>query len=58
MEKGKGPTLEDRYALDLFIGCGTRSDVARAFDLQNEEFVAIKFLHYHHFNDKKTYERF
>jgi|AGTN01.2.fsa_nt_gi Serine/threonine protein kinase len=54
----KGPTLEDRYVLDKYIGCGTRSDVVRAFDLEKEEFVAIKFLHYHHFNDKKTYERF
>lgn len=58
IEKGPGPTLEDRYALDLFIGSGKRSDVARAFDLKTEEFVAIKFLHYHNFNDKKTSQRF
>lgn len=57
-EKGKGPTLEDRYVLESYIGCGTRSDVVRAFDLKKEEFVAIKFLAYHHFNDKKTYKRF
>lgn len=57
-QKGKGPTLEDRYVLESFIGCGARSDVARAFDLETEEFVAIKFLNYHHFNDKKASDRF
>ncbi|MBN1483451.1 MAG: protein kinase [Chloroflexia bacterium] len=54
---GRGTRLQNRYRLDLLLGCGGFSAVYRAYDLSGQQFRAIKELLDTHVDISRQFRR-